>query len=113
MKCDLLERFQLDLPHLRDKAIAAAADIAELEILLDDAEAAGLCYMRAGWLSLRETHVEVAEPDAARWITYLTRQGFSCLDASFAGNGRDVTAHARHRAGRRLALTMKHMGPAA
>jgi len=33
VKCDLLERFQLDLPHLRDKAIAAAADIAELEMV--------------------------------------------------------------------------------
>jgi len=108
VKADLMERFTLDLPHLRDKIITAAADIAELEILLDDAETAGLRYVHAGWLSLRETHLVVAESEAVGWINYLTRLGFSYQDASFAGSGGDVTAHSRHRDGRRMALTMKH-----
>lgn len=108
MSADLLDRFQADLPHLGDKLISAAAGIAEMEFLLDDAEVAGLRYIHAGWISLGETHIVIAAAEAVGWIQYLTRQGYMMDTASFSGSGQDVTAHARHPDGRRLSLTMQN-----
>lgn len=90
-----------------EKIITPAASIAELEILLNDAEASGLAYVHAGWIAPREMSVTVKEANAVGWITYLAKLGYRMDHASASGQARDVTAHARHPDGRRLSLTMQ------
>ena len=101
---DLLDTFRAHLPHLADKAAQAANEICDLEMLLEEANEAGLPHVMAGWKSLHETFVTVEEPLAARWLAHLKRYGYETRAASCNSQGA-ITAHLQRGAGRRLALT--------
>lgn len=106
MRHDLLDTFSGRFPHLASRIAAAAHDIADAEHLLDDATAAGLDYRHFAWIDLHEIQIHVNDPDAGAWLSHLGTIGYRNPLASYRSAGGHITAHLRHRNGKRISLVI-------
>lgn len=103
---DLLDTFTARFPHLATRISAAADDIAEAELLLDDATDAGLGYRHFAWLALREIEIHITDAQAGSWLNYLAQRGYRDHAASAGAAGGPVSIHLRASHGRRATLVI-------